>query len=663
VSGAEVRRGARMSDGAAEVGTLLQLGLLGPMEIRVDGALRTPSAPMARRVLAVLLTRADRTVPTELLIDELWGDRPPKSARKAVQTYIHQLRKALGGHDGAGRSRPPVHTRPHGYLFALGDARLDLLDFQELLRRGRQALASGRTGEGAALLRDGLQLWRGAALEDVPAGPALAAHITTLENLRIRALEQRIAADLALGRHHALLDEIRSLTYDHPVHEEFCAQLMTAAARCGQRGEALSGYARLRRTLSEQLGLEPSARLRELQRAVLTGQDERVPLPGRPGSPAPPAPDPRPAAVSTPFQLPAALGDFVGRRAELDRIAQAVRGGAGRPSGVRVVTVTGGPGVGKTEVALQVADRLREHFPDGQLKATLHREDGTPQHPAETLKGLLVAVGHTAGALPEHTDDLARMFRGWAAGRRFLLLLDHAADRGQVLSLLPAGAGNTVLVTSRCRLAGLPGAVTSVALRPLTPVEAKELLAQVAGADRVACEPAAADAVVAACEGLPAAVRAVGSRIATWPRRSLADFAARLRDDHQRLAELSSPHLDLRRYLVESTERLPHGAREVLVQIAGAGQQDVPVAGLARRLRRSMASVERSAELLAAFHAVEPLVRDGVYVLRMAPLLRLAFAAGEHGPEPVPASATAPGEVRARCDTRVRSARRSAHAG
>lgn len=608
---------------------MLHFSLLGPMEIRVNGELRTPSAPMARRVLAVLLTHADRVVPMDLLIDELWGERPPKRARKTVQTYIYQLRKALSGEGSARLNGDLVETHSHGYRLRLEGGQLDLRDFQERLCEGREALARGQANEGAMALRRGLELWRGAALEDVETGPVLAAEATRLEDLRIRALEQRIAADLAQGRHQSLLEEVRELTYRHPVHEEFCAQLMTAAKRCGQRDEALSAYARLRRAMTEQLGLEPSERLQELQRVVLAGRDERIPA-----QPQDRAAEPA-VGSSPPFQLPAAIGVFVGRRNELERVERAVRG-TGADSHVRIVTVTGGPGVGKTEVALQVAHRLRAHFPDGQLKARLHTEDGTAQHPADALNGLLVAAGYDKRSLPERTDDLARMFRGWAAGRRFLLLLDDAADEDQIQPLLPAGSGNAVIVTSRCRMAGLPGSVTSVELGPMPEAEGRRLLAQVVGEERTAREPAAAAAIVSRCEGLPTAIHAVGSRIAVWPDRSLADFAARLEDGHQRLEELSSPHLDVRQYLAESVERLPTSAREVVNEMGRAEQADVTVEYLARRLHRSVPSIERSVELLAAFHLVKPVVHNGGHVLRLAPLFRLAFA-GRHTRAPEPA--------------------------
>ncbi|MEU1228305.1 BTAD domain-containing putative transcriptional regulator [Streptomyces sp. NPDC005828] len=604
------------------------------MEIRVNGELRTPTAPMARRVLALLVIHADRVVPTEQFIDELWGERPPLRARKTVQTYIYQLRKALSGDEDSGGSQNLVETHPHGYRLLLRGCRLDVRDFKLLVREGRDALARGRASEGAAALRSGLALWRGTALEDLETGPVLAAQAAKLESLRIQALEQRNAAALALGGGQELLEEIRDLTYDHPINEEFCAQLMMAAKRCGQQGEALAAYARLRRAMAEQLGLEPSPRLQELQSRALSGRDGEHPADRRGGGAGGAG---GVGDIGAPFQLPPAIVDFVGRRDELDRVERGLRQPCA-PSVVRIATVTGAPGVGKTELALQAAHRLRKHFPDGQLKVGLHLEDGTAQHPAEALKGLLAAVGYERHTLPEETGDLSRLFRGWAAGRRFLLLLDDAACANQIRPLLPAGPENAVIVTSRCRLPGLPGTVTSVALESLAPADGTTLLAQVLGDGRVAREPAAAAAIVLQCEGMPTAIRAIGSRITAWPGHSLADFAARLGDEQHRLEELSGPHLDVRRYLVDSAERLPGGAREVLYEIGRSGRADITVAHLARALRRSVSAVERLVEHLVAFHMLRPVMRDGDHVLSVSPLLRLAFARTAH-PAPVPTSA------------------------
>ncbi|MEV4945124.1 BTAD domain-containing putative transcriptional regulator [Streptomyces sp. NPDC053755] len=611
---------------------MLHFALLGPMEIRVKGELRTPSAPMARRVLAVLLTHADRVVPMELLIDELWGESPPKRARKTVQTYVYQLRKALGDpHDDGGpeRGQELLETHPYGYRLPLRDGQLDISDFQGRLREGQKALGRGESREGASALRRGLELWRGSALEGIETGPVLAAQAARLEDLRLRALEQRISADLARGRHQAILEEIRELTYLHPLHEEFCAQFMTAAQRCGQRGEALSAYAKLRGAMSEQLGLEPSGRLRELQREVLDGADERTPQPYRPQpyhpQPSGPHPEGPAPAAGAPFLLPAAVDGFVGRHHELAAIERAVTG-PGSASGPRIVTVTGAPGIGKTETALQVAHRLRERFPDGQLHATLHQEDGTPQAPAEALKGLLAAVGHDRRTLPDRTEDLARAFRGWAVGRRLLLLLDDAAGTSQVLPLLPADPGTVVVVTSRCRTTGLPGSVTTVTLGPLPEAEATQLLARTAGAGDTPGESAALARLASYCEGLPFALRALGSRIAPWQGRSLADFAVRLADRQHRLQELSGPHLDVERFLLRAAARLPHGAREVLAELSRAYWTDVPVEYLSLRLQRSLPFVERSVELLADHHLLIPATLYGNPALRVAPLFHLALS-------------------------------------
>ncbi|MEU8774956.1 AfsR/SARP family transcriptional regulator [Streptomyces sp. NPDC048606] len=247
----------------------LRIGVLGPLEVSLDGASRTPTAPQVRRVLAVLLLRAGRPVPLTALIEELWEADPPRLARKTVQTYVYQLRRALDR--PLGRQDPErLETRSNGYLLRLRPEEVDLWDFERRVGTARTALDAGRADEAAATLRGALALWRGDAFADVPAGPELAARITRIEATRISALEMRIQADLQLGRHGALLDELRQLTAEHPLNERLAADLVLAAHRSGQRATALDAFTRLRRNLVRELGIEPSDWVRKLQQEVLS---------------------------------------------------------------------------------------------------------------------------------------------------------------------------------------------------------------------------------------------------------------------------------------------------------------------------------------------------------------------------------------------------------
>lgn len=272
-------------DPAAPGGPALRIGVLGPLDVRLDGESRTPTAPQVRRVLAVLLLRAGRPVPLAALIEELWEIDPPRLARKTVQTYVYQLRRALARRPVPAHGPAPVphssdrlETRTNGYLLRLRPEEVDLWDFERRIGLARVDLDAGNAREAAGALRAALALWRGDAFADVPAGPELASRISRIEATRISALEMRVQADLQLGLHGSLLDELRRLTAEHPLNERFAADLVLAAHRSGQRATALDAFTRLRRNLVRELGIEPSDWVRKLQQEVLSA-DPRLGAP------------------------------------------------------------------------------------------------------------------------------------------------------------------------------------------------------------------------------------------------------------------------------------------------------------------------------------------------------------------------------------------------
>jgi YVTN family beta-propeller protein len=249
----------------------LQFRLLGPVEAVRDGALVDLGPRKQRAVLALLLLNANRVVPTERLIDDLWGDAAPETARSALQVYVAGLRKALGN-DGAA-----LRTRAPGYVLELEPGVLDLERFVQQRAEARSVDDDERR---AALLHDALALWRDAPLAELSAEPFSTAAVAQLEQLRLGALEERIDADLALGRHAALVPELDALVAEHPYRERLRAQLMLALYQSGRQAEALEAYQAGRRVLSEQLGLEPGKELRQLEGAILR-QDESLAVGGR----------------------------------------------------------------------------------------------------------------------------------------------------------------------------------------------------------------------------------------------------------------------------------------------------------------------------------------------------------------------------------------------
>lgn len=239
------------------------------MEVFHEGRSCTPTAPKARWVLALLVVRANQVVGIDSIIEELWGENPPRSAVATAQTYVYHLRRKVM-RDGPADSGPLLETRPPGYLLRVPREAVDALVFERLAEEGRALLEDGQPREAAARLRQALGVWRGPVLADVPAGPLLSAHIPRLNEQRLRSRELLIQADLQLGRHRELVGELRSLVSSHPLNEWFHGQLIEVLNRCGRRGEALVAYQSLRNVLNEELGLEPSSELQRLQNAVLT---------------------------------------------------------------------------------------------------------------------------------------------------------------------------------------------------------------------------------------------------------------------------------------------------------------------------------------------------------------------------------------------------------
>ena len=251
----------------------VEFRILGPLEASRHGQPLELGAGKQRALLVLLLLRAGEIVSTDRLIDALWGERPPPSALNSVHIYVSQLRKALGN----GR----LETHGHGYLLALEPEQLDLGRFERLLGDGRELLTSGDADRAAGALRAALGLWRGPPLSDVAFEPFAQAEIARLDELRLAAHEERIEADLALGRHAELVPELEGLVREHPLRERLRAQLMLALFRSGRQSEALDAYQQARKLLSTELGLEPGRRLRELEAAILR-QDAQLHVPPRP---------------------------------------------------------------------------------------------------------------------------------------------------------------------------------------------------------------------------------------------------------------------------------------------------------------------------------------------------------------------------------------------
>ncbi|THA54632.1 AfsR/SARP family transcriptional regulator [Streptomyces sp. A1136] len=258
----------------------MDICVLGALAVRENGISITPTAPKPRQVLALLALHADQVVPVSALIEELWGGLPPRSARTTLQTYVLQLRSliaaALEGGDGSRTAKDVLVTLPGGYLLNSGGGTSDVREFDRLSSMGYRAMDAGDHPGAARLLREALALWSGPAFADVHGGVQLDMEARRLEETRLCALGQRIEADLRLGRHRELVAELTVLVSRYRTHENLHGQFMLALHRSGRRGEALDVYQRLRTTLVRDLGIEPSAALRRLQRSILMAGPDGV---------------------------------------------------------------------------------------------------------------------------------------------------------------------------------------------------------------------------------------------------------------------------------------------------------------------------------------------------------------------------------------------------
>lgn len=489
----------------------MEFRVLGPVEVVGQGALLDVGAPRLRLLLALLLVRSGETVSSDRLIEDLWEADPPETARHTLQGYVYRLRSALGS-DGW-----RLGTRPLGYQLKLSPDELDSRRFQDLAHEGRIALAEGHPEAAAGLLKEALGLWRGSALADLPDLLALEPERAWLEGMRLSVLEDRVEADLALGRHSALAEELERLVLEHPFRERLWGQRMVALYRAGRQAEALRAFRRAREVLGEELGIEPSPWLSRLEEQILIHHPDLE----QPRSTPPP---------HSPSNLPVQRTSFVGRRRELADLA-------GLLATRRLVTVVGPPGSGKTRLAVEAASRSMEDYPHGVFFVSL----AEVEQPDLIASAIADAVGVSAIDRP-----VLEALIDHAKARRLLLVLDNfehlLGGAPLVGDLLDAAPGLRVLATSRAPLQ-LSGE-QEYGLFPLSIPEAGELKsaedpsgfdALVLFADRATAVdhlftltvdngPLVAE-VVAAVDGLPLAIELAAARLRLFP---LAELRLRL---------------------------------------------------------------------------------------------------------------------------------------
>jgi predicted ATPase/DNA-binding SARP family transcriptional activator len=402
----------------------MEFGILGPLEVRLDGRVLELGGSKPRALLALLALHANQPVSAERAAVALWGEDTSPRAVKTVQVYVARLRKALADPD-------VLVTTPAGYCLKIRPGELDAERFERLVADGRQALAAGRGEDAAADLRAALKLWRGHPLVELASAPFAPAEIARLEEQHLAALEVRVEADLVAGRHAELVGELQQLTTQHPWRERLYAQLMLALYRSGRQADALEAYRHAREVLVEQLGIEPGVELHDLHEAILA----QAPLGG-----APVAQLTRPGVRAA----PAPPNQTIGRARELAAIGERLQSGS-----VRLLTLTGPGGVGKTRLALEGARSAEGNFADGACFVSFQ----ALQRPGDVPAAIVSALG-TVVLSGESAEQAVERF---LAGKQLLLVLDNCehvlAAAPFIGSVLRSCPGVVVLATSREPLA------------------------------------------------------------------------------------------------------------------------------------------------------------------------------------------------------------------
>ena len=509
------------------VGTGLEFGILGPLEVWASGTLVHVGGPRQRALLALLLCHANQVVSRDELIDELLAGQLAGAAGRMLQVQVSRLRQVLGG-DGAGR----VLARPPGYLLRVEPDELDLQVFEQRVAAGRDALEQGDPGQAALLLGEAESLWRGRPLADLEFEPFARFEIQRLAELRLLAAEDRIEAQLALGQHDGLCPELGRLVAEHPLRERLRGQLMLALYRSGRQADALETYRAGRVLLVAELGIEPGPGLRRVHEQVLAA-DPLLDLPA-------------PARAAATRTLPRDSAAFSGRGRELAQLLAGIDSRAASGAVVGIHAIDGMAGIGKTTFAVHAAHQLADSFPDGQFFLPLHAHTPgqRPVDPADALASLLLTAGLAPQQIPPGLEARAARWRDQVAGKKILLLLDDAVSHEQIRPLLPGTAGSVVWITSRRRLTALQDA-TVISLDTLPPDEAAALLARLVARSGIGAGDPAVGEMARLCGYLPLAIGMLASQLRHHPTWSAGQLAAELVAARDRLALLRAENLSV----------------------------------------------------------------------------------------------------------------------
>ncbi|HXT88941.1 MAG TPA: BTAD domain-containing putative transcriptional regulator, partial [Trebonia sp.] len=527
-----------------------------------------------------------------------WNGKPPGTAPTQLHGKISALRRALGS------ARDVIVRRPDGYLLAVGPDDSDLSRLRSLVKAARRSRDSGHLDAAAGCLRQALDLWRGRPFAGLDSDE-LAAAADLIEMEYASAVEDYASTELERDGHQEIAERLVGWVRAYPLREGMRGSLITALARSGRQAEAIASYHQLRQLLADELGVDPGKELQRLYQQVLSGHWDAA-LPG----------------TAVPAQLPAATADFTGRKEQTCAMTDVLTRRDGRPAALVITAVSGTGGIGKSTLAVHVAHQVAGEFPNGQLYVNLGGTSGDPADPHDVLARMLRDLGVAVSDVPAAEAERAARYRTLLARRRVLVVLDDARDTAQVSPLLPGAASCAVVVTSRARLADLPGAYR-VDLDVLEEGEALELFTRIVGAARVGAEPAATALVVRACAGLPLAIRITAAKLASRSGWTIQSIAEKLAAERDRLVEFRYGDLAVRASFRLSYDGLGEPAARAFRFLGLTPPGLVSLSAAAALLGATAGSAEELLDILTEANMVQA-PRHGHYQLH--DLLRLYAA-------------------------------------
>ncbi|GAA3774175.1 BTAD domain-containing putative transcriptional regulator [Streptomyces phyllanthi] len=549
--------------------------------------------------LAALAWDAGRTVSVDTLIHRIWDEHPPGKAREALHAHISRIRGALRI---AGGDAPAIVSRTNSYSLEVDPDRVDLRCYTRCVERARSLRDSGDEDAALRLLDRADSLWHGEPLAGITGSWA--------EHLRAATSETGLVA--AMTRTEILLDGgkftdavpvLLPLAEAHPADEALAERLAVALYGSNRTAEATRLLQRTRQRVVRDIGLDAGRGLHRVHQGILAGTPAAALLPGAGGDKKTP---PRPTR-RVPDNLPRDV-PWAGRRDELRRLTSALREGRGASEVVTVEAIHGMGGVGKTALAVHLAHRLRDHFPDGRVFLHLGgcSADRTPPTPARALTELLRLLGMATKELPGELDELVALWRSVARDRRMVVILDDATSSAQIRPLLPGASPAAVVVTSRRRLPGLPG-VRPVSLDVLPPEDAAALFSQRLGRERDT-DPSDVAEIVRICGHLPLAIEIAASRLLARASWTTSDLLRQLGGGGGHLSQLRDADRTLTHVFAVSYHALDAEQQLVFRRIGLHVGVEFGPAAIAALTGLSLDTAERVLEELLAHHLVsEPI--------------------------------------------------------